>query len=552
MRIIRNYDVGSYYPHLMTINGYTSRNIPDPKIFSDVLERRMQAKAAGDTATANALKLVVNTTYGASLNQYNDLYDPLMGRSVCISGQLYLFELANHLYRDIPDLRVVQVNTDGVMIEFDDSQIERVREITDEWQQRTGFELEEDKISKIIQKDVNNYIEVQDNGKAKLKGGYLVRGIAKAGAFNVNNSAIIVATAIKEYFVNGTPVETTIGECADVHQFQLIAKAGSMYEGVYHEVGGEMFPTQRVNRVYATKSTMYGTLYKKRPGADTYAKLGNLPEHCQIDNNNELTIDSVDINYYIDLAKHRIDEFKGIKPEKKGRKKMANITKINVYRKLANVREQFLAEHVKKTGKNPQFRSMYFELDDIVPVAMPLFHKEGLLPITSFTADVCSLTVYDMDDKDSQITFTIPMREWNGNNAVTPIQALGASVTYLRRYALALALDLVEADDMENGSLPVKTESKPVVTAAPAPAMKIPVSPEKREEVKIALTNPEGNATPLQISGLKKKLKELKDAGDPDTLNWIAGIAVETKSFTELTKERCEEIILEAAERLNK
>ena len=67
MRICRNYDVGSYYPHLMTINGYTSRNIPSPKIYEDVLDRRMEAKASGDKVTANALKLVCNTTYGCLL-----------------------------------------------------------------------------------------------------------------------------------------------------------------------------------------------------------------------------------------------------------------------------------------------------------------------------------------------------------------------------------------------------------------------------------------------------------------------------------------------------
>ena len=115
-RIIRNYDVGSYYPHLMTVNGYTSRNIPSAKIYEDVLDRRMKAKADGDKATANALKLVCNTTYGCLLNKYNDLYDPLMGRSVCISGQLYLLELSEHLYEKIPNLKIVQLNTDGVRL----------------------------------------------------------------------------------------------------------------------------------------------------------------------------------------------------------------------------------------------------------------------------------------------------------------------------------------------------------------------------------------------------------------------------------------------------
>ena len=107
MRILRNYDVASYYPHLMTLYDYTSRNIPSAEMFENVLKTRMTAKSSGDKATANALKLVVNTTYGAMLNQYNDLYDPLMGRSVCVTGQLFLFELGSHLYNDIPDLRIV-------------------------------------------------------------------------------------------------------------------------------------------------------------------------------------------------------------------------------------------------------------------------------------------------------------------------------------------------------------------------------------------------------------------------------------------------------------
>lgn len=89
-RSIRNKDVGSYYPHLMTIPlsagqqyGFCSRNIPSPQIFVDMLEERMKAKKAGDKKTANALKLVANTSYGAMLNgkngiSYNDLYDPLM------------------------------------------------------------------------------------------------------------------------------------------------------------------------------------------------------------------------------------------------------------------------------------------------------------------------------------------------------------------------------------------------------------------------------------------------------------------------------------------
>ena len=108
-----------------------------------MLEQRMKAKRSGDKSTANALKLVANTTYGAMLNKYNDLYDPLRGRSVCITGQLFLLELANHLKKDCETLFVIQLNTDGIMVSFDDSEYDKVLAIIDEWQQRTGFELEE-------------------------------------------------------------------------------------------------------------------------------------------------------------------------------------------------------------------------------------------------------------------------------------------------------------------------------------------------------------------------------------------------------------------------
>ena len=151
----------------MIKNGYASRNIPSFQKFEETYHTRIAAKKNGDKTTANSLKLILNTCYGATLNQYNELFDPLQARSVCISGQLYLSELANHLYSEIPDLKVVSLNTDGIMIEFDDAHYSEVLAITQEWQDRTGFELEEDKIVKLIQANVKGYILVMEDGSIK-------------------------------------------------------------------------------------------------------------------------------------------------------------------------------------------------------------------------------------------------------------------------------------------------------------------------------------------------------------------------------------------------
>lgn len=548
-RIIRNFDVASYYPHLMTICGYTSRNIPSPEVFENVLEQRMKAKAAGDKATANALKLVVNTTYGAMLNQYNDLFDPLMGRSVCITGQLFLLEMAQNLYQNVEDLVIVQLNTDGVMIEFYEDQYEEVLAIVNEWQSRTGFELEEDSVALIAQKDVNNYVEVQPNGSVKTKGGYLVRGIAPAGAFNVNNNACIVATALKEYFVNGTPVEETINGCNDIFQFQIIAKAGAKYREAYHLVDGEQVPVQKVNRVYATKDERYGKLFKVKAENDATAKIEMLPEHCIIDNDNQLSIDDVDKTFYIEMAKKRINDFLGIKPEKKprgGRKKMANTAKetktanLNVYQKLLAARAKFLESDVQKTGKNMHLSFKYFELDDIVPTATRIFSEVGLIPIVNFTSDVATMTVVNTDNPEEVIPFVAPFNQIApivsnaGKQATNEMQALGSSITYMRRYLYMIALDICESDSFD------ANVGKPVTAPQSAPTP--PATPEQRQEVKQELTAPEDNATALQIKGLKNVLKKLKDA-DPSKEEMIAQIAVQTQGFTVISKSDCETLI---------
>ena len=542
-RLIRNYDVASYYPHLMVYYGYTSRNIPNPQIYANMLETRMKPKKSGDKATANALKLVANTTYGAMLNKYNDLYDPLMGRSVCISGQLFLLEMSQHLIKECPSLKVVQLNTDGIMVSFNESEYNKVLEITKEWEQRTQFELEEDKIKRIVQKDVNNYVEIPLDGKPKIKGGYLVRGIAPAGAFNINNNATIVAKAIVDYFTLGTEVEITIGNCDDIFQFQLIAKAGSKYREAYHLVDGKKESVQKVNRVYATTDKRYGKLFKIKAENDSTAKIEMLPEHCIIDNDNKLTIDSVDKGWYIDLAKKRINDFLGIKEIKNKKEKniMATSTTKNVYQKLLTARATFLKSEVTKSGKNMHLAFKYFELDDIVPKATAIFEEIGIVPIVSFDTDKAIMVLHNVEDPDDTATFTLPLVQLSENKGTNAVQAFGATVTYYRRYLYMIALDICEPDEIDNG---LKGTAPTTPTVAPTTTTDVNnVQTSASVPTEKPLTNADGNASELQIKQLKEVLKNLLEA-DPSQGKTLEEIAIKTKGFTVISKADCETITL--------
>lgn len=540
-RIIQNRDVSSLYPSLIEQYNYLSRNVSDPEIFYKMKRDRIAAKHSGDKQLAKDLKLPLNTVSGAQENQYNDLYDPLPTRSLRISGQLFLTVLLMRLLKECKTFKPLNFNTDGLMYSIEKKELPLVDKICADWEKETRFELETDEIQKVWIKDVNNLLFVDVEGHVKTVGSYLNYGISTKGQWAVNNSAIVVKKATIEYLANGTPVEETIKNNTDIFDYQIIAKAGSKYSRAYQLVDDKEVPIQKVNRVYATSNKSLGKLYKVKAENGSVAKIESLPEHCIIDNDNHLTISDVDKTYYINLARKRINDFKG-------EKKMATTkkveTKMNVYQKLIKAREMFLQSDIQKTGKNMHLSFKYFELEDIVPTVISIFSEIGLLSVISFDDSIAKMTIINTDNVEENVDFTAPFTPLQpiisntGKQATNEMQALGSSITYMRRYLYLIAMDIVESDsiDSELG------KDEPVKAKTPA-------TPKQRQEVKEELTATEDNATTLQIKGLKKVLKELKDK-DPSKEEMIAKIAVETKGFTEISKSDCEELIKRITEML--
>lgn len=553
-RVIQNRDVSSLYPSLIEGYNYLSRNVPDPQLFYDIRKDRIKAKHDGDKQTANDLKLPLNTVSGAQENQYNDLYDPLPTRSLRISGQLFLTMLTMQLLNACKTIKLLNLNTDGLMYSIDKSELHIVDEIASAWEKQTKFELETDEISKVWLKDVNNLLFIDTKGKVKTVGGYLNYGISIKGAWSINNNATIVKQAIIDYFVNGTPPEQTINKCKDIFAFQIIAKAGKKYKEAYHLVNGEKVSVQKVNRIYATTDTRYGKLYKVKEENDATAKIEMLPEHCIIDNDNQLSIESVDKTFYIEMAKKRINDYLGIKPikNKKEKTKMAtNTTKAtqNVYQKLLRARTLFLSADPKKSGKNMQLAFKYFELDDIVPIATKIFEDVGLISLVSFDNDYAKMAIVNTENTTESILFSAPFRTVEpivsnaGKQVTNEMQALGSSITYLRRYLYMIALDICEPDGIDVGAIGEKAQyTTPVVKPITEPTPV--VAPEEKP-----LTNADGNASAIQIDQLKKVLKQLKEQ-DPSKEELIAGIAIETQGFTKISKADCEKLIVRIGELL--
>lgn len=584
-RIIVNYDVASLYPNSMLNFGYVSRSCENPNAFRDLVETRLKAKKAKDKDTANALKLVINTTYGAMLNAYNPLYDERAGRSVCISNQLSMCELVCRLEQKVPSFEILNFNTDGVMFRILESEMTIAEPILEEWQKRTRFALERDDVIRLVQKDVNNYLAEEGGGKIKACGDYVKRWEGDnvtdendIKARLINNDLTIVQIALVERLLHDVPVEKTVNECRNIFYFQQIAKFGSSYASAFHEVDGERVPVQKVNRVYAAKDDRFGTVKKVRSNGKV-EKIASLPDHCVIDNENRLTVDQIDKQFYIDLANERVNQYlvgkKSTKTKKKEEKPMA-VTKptapMNVYQKLIQARKMFQEADVKKSGINRFADFKYFELADIVPVKTRIFAELGLVDCVTFTPTDATLCLFNVDNPEDMIPFMSPMRPLTtvsqaGKNKMNELQGLGAEETYQRRYLYMMALDIVEADSFDatsgqnatsksqnvsEGSQ--ETEGASNVTSLNKSSSARPASQNEREAVKRALTNTDGNADTAQVNAIIRALKKLREK-NPDRYEAYIGecqAKIPTKKNPErvISKKDADDMLIAIGEKI--
>jgi hypothetical protein len=120
---------------------------------------------------------------------------------------------------------------------------------------------------------------------------------------------------------------------------------------------------------------------------------------------------------------------------------------MTVYAKLADARVQLLSVDMKKSGKNKFAGYEYFELGDFLPHTHRIFKDVGLLGVFSFEGSNATLTIHDTDGVGS-IAFVSPVVSAS-NVKGQPIQDLGSTHTYLRRYLWLMALELTEHDAVD-------------------------------------------------------------------------------------------------------
>lgn len=273
--VIIEADAKSYYPRIMTNYNIKPEHLSMDfiELLKELTDRRLEAKASGDEIAAEGLKIVVNSIFGKLGYEYFWLYDLLAMYRVTINGQLMLLMLIDSL--EEAGIEVFYANTDGVTARVHMDQRETYKEICNEWQRRTKFDLEFSSFKKCIIRDVNNYLIIKSDGSVKMKG---VLDIDRWKDLRKGFDKPVIPWAIHEFFVRGTPVEETIHNHEDLLDFCLAQKPAKTFQVVYDAIDPKLNQVvrtkiQQANRYYVSNSG--GSIRKIAIKSD---KTGNFKE----------------------------------------------------------------------------------------------------------------------------------------------------------------------------------------------------------------------------------------------------------------------------------
>jgi hypothetical protein len=250
-------DVASYYPNLIRTLDLTPKHLGKHfnEILSTITENRLEHKRNGDKLVSNALKIVINSAFGKTGNQWSIMFDELVQLQVTIGGQLGYLMLIERL--QAKGIKIISVNTDGILVHLKGMQQFTVNKICKQWEQETDLELEQTVYKKYIRRDVNNYLAVLDSGYTKGKGIFKTMRFGDTKEKQRGKAEIIV-DALVAHFLEGKPAADSVMECRDLRKFVYYGHVSMGSRMVHHqyEKGSDrrkIVPIQGTSRWYISK-----------------------------------------------------------------------------------------------------------------------------------------------------------------------------------------------------------------------------------------------------------------------------------------------------------
>lgn len=293
--IIMSSDVISYYPNLSIRNKWSPAHLPKEN-FCELYEWFFDERTKIPKSDPNNYfyKIVLNSTFGLSIDKNSFLYDPQLGMCITINGQLSLMMLYTMLAENIPGAVPIMQNTDGLEMIIPKSQKENYLKICKQWENITQLKLEHDEYQKLIVPDVNNYIGIfkfnevskiefeerklnsPDDLFKKEDDKYYHASTKCKGRFNFKDLALhknksfqIIPKAIYNYYVHNIKPEDFLKSNRNIFDYVGGARVKRNWKLVKHQISNGVFQEeelQKTIRFYVSKKGCKLTKINKNDG----------------------------------------------------------------------------------------------------------------------------------------------------------------------------------------------------------------------------------------------------------------------------------------------
>ena len=266
--LLLDYDVDSYYPSCLIVNNLYPKHlgIEFVDIYKNIRDERVEAKKDKNSFLADSFKYAINGLSGNLQSQYSWTYDPELVVKLRINCQLMILMLIEKF--DLLGAKIVQSNTDGILIKIKKSLLPEIEKAKDEWCKLTKLSMSKEEFERFYQYDVNNYIGVK-KGFKETKDPELIK---KKGFFadetNLGKgmSPKVIAKSLINYFVYNISPEETLKEDKDIRDYLTYQRVSRDFIVEYN---GEK--SLHINRFYMSTNGGILIKYKMEKGGKAQA-----------------------------------------------------------------------------------------------------------------------------------------------------------------------------------------------------------------------------------------------------------------------------------------
>ena len=309
-------DFSAMYPSIMIAYDFFPPGLPVhiKEIFKRFAHARDEFKAAGDKDSSDAYKPILNSVPGRFRYQYSKLYHPATNFSICALGQTLITAMSL-----IVKGRLIQVDTDGIMVLCTDSEYDLNVDLISKFSEMINLKIKVEPFQWFAQQNIHSYAFADGDGNVDGIGGFM------GGKSDWDPNLMGIADVVHRCLTQGISVRQALTDHIKENGVKFLTIV-SKTTAKFHAFTIQDFKTGKVskfNNRYLLSVAVIGTEAVKlgfspvsvlKEGEGKTQKISSFPPVVVNINklSDEVPLRIVDLDYYAELIMSKIDGIAGL------------------------------------------------------------------------------------------------------------------------------------------------------------------------------------------------------------------------------------------------